>query len=32
MVELRRVYEEKFGKKAFLGWNAQKLIEKINKV
>lgn len=32
MVELRKVYEEKFGKKAFWWWDAQKLIEKINKV
>lgn len=32
MVELRKVYEEKFNKKPFVWWNAQKLIEKINKV
>jgi hypothetical protein len=32
MIELRKVYEEKFNKKPFGWWNAQKLIEKINKV
>jgi len=32
MAELRKIYEEKFNKKPFVWWDAQKLIEKINKV
>jgi hypothetical protein len=30
MKELRKVYEERAGKKCFAGWNGEQLIQKIN--